>query len=190
MDEVFNRFADRRPDDGWLSIMESFGEALQRRGATGIYGDGSPFTENTYNGENLLSQVLQYLYFEFGGESHVLLQIHGGCDVRGGYTKPRAFTLNSELSIMFAADAVLYPELPSIERVQQKLPGMESAPEPPTWSTDDGYHFRSEGYRQSYLESFPASDDPETRGKGIIYIDDDHNLYCPLSGYRLAPSFY
>lgn len=59
----------------------------------GIYGDGDPFIHNTYNGEDCLSQTLQFLWFEHNDEAYVLLQIHGGADVRGGYTAPRAFSL-------------------------------------------------------------------------------------------------
>lgn len=41
---------------------------------------------NTYNWDNLLSQVLQGVEFELGGLKLVALSIHGGCDVRGGYS--------------------------------------------------------------------------------------------------------
>lgn len=46
---------------------------------------------NTYNGENNLSQVLLFQTFKYNGNSYVLLQIHGGADVRGGYTDTRCF---------------------------------------------------------------------------------------------------
>src|SRR3954453_2997548 len=61
----------------------------------GIYGDGNAITYNTYNGEDCLSQTLQFTYFEHEDSAYVLLQIHGGADVRGGYTAPRAFDLGS-----------------------------------------------------------------------------------------------
>ncbi|MEM4036040.1 MAG: hypothetical protein QXU97_05480 [Fervidicoccaceae archaeon] len=49
---------------------------------------------NTYNFEcNLLSQVLQGITFKVGDDYYVMLQVHNGCDVRGGYTKPRFFKL-------------------------------------------------------------------------------------------------
>ena len=45
---------------------------------------------NTYNGESDLSQTLQganlELFTDGQFEDYVLIQIHGGCDVRGGYT--------------------------------------------------------------------------------------------------------
>jgi hypothetical protein len=52
---------------------------------------------NTYNGESDLSQSLQYEYVMFDGEddeeeaTHVLLQIHGGCDAMHGYTDAKLF---------------------------------------------------------------------------------------------------
>lgn len=46
---------------------------------------------NTYNWDNCLSQVLQGYDFTLGGENFVLLQVHGGADVRGGYTRPVFF---------------------------------------------------------------------------------------------------
>ena len=52
-------------------------------------------TWNTYNGESFLSQVLQGSYLTINGESYVLFQIHGGADVRGGYTDAKLFKLDS-----------------------------------------------------------------------------------------------
>lgn len=48
---------------------------------------------NTYNSEEFVSQTLQFMCFTDGLNDYVLLQIHGGCDVRGGYTKPRVFQI-------------------------------------------------------------------------------------------------
>lgn len=48
-------------------------------------------TFNTYNGDSDLSQILQGTHLEIDGESYILLQIHGGCDARGGYTDARLF---------------------------------------------------------------------------------------------------
>lgn len=52
---------------------------------------------NSYNWENYLSQTIQYLDFQIGDRSFTLLQIHGGADVRGGYTRPQVFETNGEL---------------------------------------------------------------------------------------------
>ena len=57
-------------------------------------------TVNTYNYENCLSQVLLFTVFKLieTGDVYVLLQIHGGCDVRGGYTDVKCFKLNGYLT--------------------------------------------------------------------------------------------
>lgn len=46
---------------------------------------------NTYNGDSDLSQVLQGATMEIEGEFYFLIQIHGGADVRGGYTDAYLF---------------------------------------------------------------------------------------------------
>lgn len=46
---------------------------------------------NTYNWETNLGQVLQGYEFTLKDDPWVLLQVHGGCDVRGGYTRPAFF---------------------------------------------------------------------------------------------------
>jgi hypothetical protein len=43
-------------------------------------------TFNTYNYDSDLSQVLQGSHLEINGEFYTLIQVHGGADVRGGYT--------------------------------------------------------------------------------------------------------
>lgn len=43
--------------------------------------------DNTYNFDNSLSQVFQWERFG----DFICLEIHGGCDVRGGYTRPAFF---------------------------------------------------------------------------------------------------
>jgi len=81
-------------EDHHLADMESFISHLsESESLTGFYGEGEPMTVNTYNGEDLLSQTIQYILWEDSNGSHALVQIHGGCDVRGGYTSPKAFDL-------------------------------------------------------------------------------------------------
>lgn len=63
-------------------------EWLSERGFIAV-GDGF----NTYNWSSNHSQVLQGQELDLDGERYVLLQIHGGCDVRGGYTNAKLFTL-------------------------------------------------------------------------------------------------
>lgn len=56
-----------------------------------ITGSAEVDVHNSYNWENYLSQTIQYVDFELGARSFTLLQIHGGADVRGGYTRPQVF---------------------------------------------------------------------------------------------------
>lgn len=49
---------------------------------------------NSYNGESSLSQVIQYTLADIDGTDYVLLQIHGGCDIRGGYTDAKLFKID------------------------------------------------------------------------------------------------
>lgn len=54
------------------------------------------YCENSYNRESNLSQVIQYTGVTIDGEGYIVLQIHGGCDVRGGYTYGRLFKVVNE----------------------------------------------------------------------------------------------
>ena len=47
---------------------------------------------NTYNWDCPLDQVLQFSPLTINADEYVLLQIHGGADVRGGYTDAKLFT--------------------------------------------------------------------------------------------------
>ncbi len=90
LDEICERYnALKCPD--WESdiygVSKSQAKWLNKHG----FEIGEAF--NTYNGESSLSQVLQGTYLKLGVESYVLLQIHNGCDVRGGYTDAKLFCL-------------------------------------------------------------------------------------------------
>jgi hypothetical protein len=89
--ELFDEVAMANADMGWLELMESFPAAV---------GWERLFTENSYNRESLLSQVIQYTVYDTGREIVVALQIHGGADVRGGYTRPRLFTMDDQYSLI------------------------------------------------------------------------------------------
>jgi len=54
---------------------------------------------NTYNEDSDLSQILQGVWVELDGEQYLLLQIHNGCDARGGYTDAKLFKPHEEYRI-------------------------------------------------------------------------------------------
>ena len=75
LDDRYREYVEREGLRLDLPSAESFVNTLD--GAAGIYGDGEPLTVNTYNGEDLLSQILQYVYWSDDDGAHVMLQIHG-----------------------------------------------------------------------------------------------------------------
>jgi rRNA maturation protein Nop10 len=66
-----------------------------------------PDTANSYNWDNYLSQVIQYVTFEYMDSWFVLLQIHGGADVRGGYTRPQVFEMDDEYALYAMTSATI-----------------------------------------------------------------------------------
>jgi len=91
LNEAFDEFAERDENKraGWFALMQQFAEDEIEK-----YGFTNGGTVNTYNYENLLSQVLQFVWLHKNGDeydTYIMLQIHNGADVRGGYTKPKIF---------------------------------------------------------------------------------------------------
>jgi hypothetical protein len=96
--EHFEQWADDHPDDPWFDIgreaMEAKGYVCATRG-------------NTYNGENDLDQ--EFVYEVWLPEAHegedywwsehavLVMYIHTGADVRGGYGRPLAVEWDGEL---------------------------------------------------------------------------------------------
>jgi hypothetical protein len=75
--------------DGAYGVCEKAGNYLVSLGAE--ISDGF----NTYNDSaQFLSQVIQGHRVTIGDEVYYILQVHQGCDVRGGYTDARLFKLN------------------------------------------------------------------------------------------------
>jgi len=134
-DKAFQKYADLPENQNapWLALMEEFPYWYASQfgeDPTGPYGGGQPITVNTYNGEDLLSQVIQYVYFEIDGEGYVILQIHNGCDVRGGYTRPRVFRHDLDW-----ADVTIFDNAHAVIACEGKH----------NWYTDDGYHWYANG---------------------------------------------
>ena len=112
LDYEFHKFAHlpEYREEPWLTVMKEFAERIGKEYAT----------VNTYNFENYLDQVIQYVHIapkpeyvhkdllkdgfnpeDFNGlydydecyGAIVILQTHNGCDVRGGYSTPHVFRL-------------------------------------------------------------------------------------------------
>lgn len=103
------KFDEARPDDSYYETIEAWLDKLGVPGEGGdFYGDGR-FGFNTYNWADnwLADRTLQGTSFGMGGSYYLILQVHGGADVRGGYTKPQVFELIEGLDgfIMAGQDA-------------------------------------------------------------------------------------
>jgi hypothetical protein len=81
MDRLFSIFTVDS-DGHYLADAEDF--------AAHMVGDNYQ-TYNSYNWETFLDTVVQWVEFEYDNTNYVLLQVHGGADVRGGYTRARVF---------------------------------------------------------------------------------------------------
>jgi hypothetical protein len=121
----------------------------------------APLVVNSYNCGSVLSQTIVYVYFCWNNEVYIILQIHGGCDVRGGYTIPRVFKNihDDETAIFDHANGNVYctgkdyhPTALKIKKFQEAqidLPGMY-IPKIDfdcrvNWYTDDGCSFYEDG---------------------------------------------
>jgi hypothetical protein len=184
--------------------------------ATGIYGEGDPLTVNTYNEENLLDQVLLFTYFEVrtgpgrGGNhgSYVVLQVHGGCDARGGYSRPRVFTVNDpdDLTIFDYRRGTIFctGKGPfARDRRQLDLPTVAGDSPDHYWTTDDGCHWYREGAcgrgAGTQLETYErvtviGCDEDLVEGTtqewvaGSLCVLDTGDGFCPVCGGLLQAS--
>lgn len=209
LDAEFHAWAEEteeRKDTGWLQLMEEWAEQLgevededgNTREVTGLYGEGSPFVVNTYNNEDLLSQTLQYLYFELDGEPYVLLQVHGGCDVRGGYTAPKVFCVDDGNGVGIFDNARAGISCDGVEPNpnQVEIPGCEVKPCEKRWLTDDANHWYDDGVCGSgagtQLEDYPRTkeEDGEEWTPGHLHIREDGSMQCPCCGGHLSGGFY
>lgn len=96
LDALCNRF-NRREVNNWNS-QEFYGVSDKGEKFLLEHFKISSETFNTYNWSAKYSQVLQGCELEHKetGDKYILIQIHGGCDVRGGYTDAKLFKLSCE----------------------------------------------------------------------------------------------
>jgi len=97
-DEFINR--DENKDQNYYGLMYDFISELLQKDYDKI--------DNTYNFNDTLTQHYQYGVFEYNNNVYVILQLHNGCDVRGGYTKPYIFKLYDEHLLPYDEDEISY----------------------------------------------------------------------------------
>lgn len=88
--EKFNSISNKDWDSDIYGVSKKQAQWLEKQG----FETGEAV--NTYNGDSNLSQILQYTYLKLGVEVYVALQIHNGCDARGGYTDAKLFHVIEE----------------------------------------------------------------------------------------------
>jgi len=88
LNDMLNLRLENESYESPVVAIQELIDCLEDGGWEKVYG------ENSYNRESQLSQVIQYDVIKSpDGEFYVILQIHNGCDVRGGYTNPRVFKM-------------------------------------------------------------------------------------------------
>lgn len=99
LDEICDKFnkanSDTKDWDGELYGVSAKGEGVLKN-----YGIEVDRQWNTYNGDSDLSQTLQganlKIFVDGQFEDYILVQVHNGCDVRGGYTDAKLFKMNDD----------------------------------------------------------------------------------------------
>jgi len=124
----------------------------------------------TYNHESCLDNGLQFADFYGDGESYVLLQIHNGCDIRGGYTAPALFRCYDESMLNYANASISCDHCGS------------------NWYTNDDWHWyedwvKEDDTTQLDLELNPVVD--PNQGKRLeertdLRVDENENVICPI----------
>lgn len=192
LDAEFERFSHEGElaDAHWLECAEAFAEA---RADTGH--DFSPMVVNTYNGEDALSQTLQYVAWSDAEEDEYLvaLQIHGGCDVRGGYTQPRIFRLGDYDGIYYLLDNARIEAWCDGSGEPEHNPeqlGIDGEPIGrdycgANWTSDAaGYGWMYDGGTgPNGLDEFNVERGTEGK-KGVLVVDEGTNtIFCPICGH-------
>jgi hypothetical protein len=162
LDDTFIQFSRQpiRDNDPWLVCAEDFAQKMLE--LHGDDGDGVSVI-NTYNHDGILDETLQWVMFHPEGWSPmILLQTHNGCDVRGGYSRPRIYTLDG-----MEGEYVLYHEGFTIDcdgfkEVETQAEVLEGMPEREKsshwidyrngeWSDEDSNHYTGEEFEELYL---------------------------------------
>jgi hypothetical protein len=132
-------------NDSYYGAMEDMIEFLK---SSGVHYQGAKNVseiENTYNYENAIDGVLQYFVFESADKAYICLQVHGGADVRGGYTAPKIF------------------EIADIDNFTSELYNISI---PNVYSDDSGCHFYSDDNGENVTEKI------DFRPDGIYYTGE------------------
>lgn len=108
LQEQFETFAELPENDleSWEDNVNAFTKKIGARQLRAGY---------TYNEENWLDQDFVYYIFDDDGDDGsgyrmCFIQVHGGCDARGGYTKPQCFTIEADTELYEYDRATIFCE--------------------------------------------------------------------------------
>lgn len=177
-DAAFRRWCEIEDEAPYLGGIEEYAESRHASGIDNI------MTVNTYNGEDSLSQVLQYTVWKDAEDDEVYigLSIHGGADVRGGYTDVRIFTCYGEpYALMDNADWTIHCDGSGQPDQNPGQLGLDGEPVGEShcglWWDCRGGHLDSDEHPMP--EDFPVERGTEGR-KGVIVADEDEKIvFCP-----------
>jgi len=156
LNKEFQEFSKTMPKEySWLMIIEEFLDYLKEKGYT------TTKVENSYNYENLLSQGIQFATFYKNKDDEyspfIILQVHNGADIRGGYTTPQIFKIR-DIETFISSQYYIYASC-----------GCTSI-----YSDDTGYHWYD--YNGNYDEK---QNNNELPNYWIVKAKKGHEkLYC------------
>jgi hypothetical protein len=199
INKIYKAFCENS-EDNHLADMGKFVYMLQ--GLTDC--DIEWFSENSYNRDSLLSQVIQYIAFEVNEEMaeklsakyseviseeatpgyYALISLHNGCDVRGGYTRARIFQMEELYDIYRDDSYTIQCDAPYVTHPDLFEDHDTPISRPHVWY-GQLYDMESDEDGILDLNKYEISDNPDNRGKGIIYYDEDDVGYCPICGAKL-----
>jgi hypothetical protein len=112
-------------DDGGDWNSDYYGTTQQQQDFLEAIGADVGEAWNSYNWENNFDQVLQGHRVEINGDQYTLLQVHGGCDVRSGYTAARLFKIQAWMEDYWCSDDVSFciPRAAMEEAGYPEVPG-------------------------------------------------------------------
>jgi len=153
--------SDEMEHESWFGVRNAF---VERHGykseAVNSYNDGSC----------ALDQHIEFCHLQIELQDYVVLMIHGGCDIRSGYTKPRVFSVG-------------YFDFDRFEIQANEV-------DAPVWD-QQGFVDVANGHAVDDLETYPTEivdsyDELKACEAGVIYVARDGTwATCPVTGYKL-----
>jgi len=115
----FGRLAEGMSDATWVEVLEAL---FGRHGW-----DVESNRYNVYDSDNDFTQGFVFTFCQQEAQADypefVAIEVHTGCDVRGGYAKPLFGELNAEFGYFFEWQ-VRFDAIPQVPRSQPPIPGL------------------------------------------------------------------